>query len=81
MARTARQLEKTRPAKTALTRERILDAALAAVDRDGLEALTMRSLGRELGVEAMSLYHHFPNKARLLEGVVDRVLAEIEVAE
>ncbi|MFC4912352.1 TetR/AcrR family transcriptional regulator C-terminal domain-containing protein [Actinomadura gamaensis] len=58
-----------------LTRERILDAALALVDRDGLAKLSMRRLGAELGVEAMTLYHHVPNKDALLDGVVERVIA------
>jgi len=51
------------------------------VDRRGLEALTMRSLGERLGVEAMSLYRHVPNKDDLLAGVVERVLSEIEVED
>lgn len=42
----------------ALTRERVLEAAVALADREGLPALTMRRLASELGVEAMSLYHH-----------------------
>ena len=78
-----------RPASTArlrrtrlpLTRERILDAALAIVDQDGYDALTMRSLGQELGVEAMSLYHHFPNKDRLVAGLADRVTSEFQLGE
>jgi AcrR family transcriptional regulator len=57
-----------------LSRERVLDAALAIADRDGLAALTMRKLGGELGVEAMTLYHHLPNKDALLDGLVERVL-------
>ncbi|MDJ0770701.1 MAG: TetR family transcriptional regulator [Ilumatobacter sp.] len=52
----------------------IVDAALEIVDRDGLEALTMRRLGSELGVEAMSIYHHIPNKAALLEAMVETML-------
>ncbi|HUQ17053.1 MAG TPA: TetR/AcrR family transcriptional regulator C-terminal domain-containing protein [Candidatus Saccharimonadales bacterium] len=60
-----------------LTRERILDAALAVVDRDGLEGLSMRRLGAELGVEAMALYRYIPNKDALLEAVLERVLSEL----
>ena len=60
-----------------LTRERIFDAALAVVDRDGLEGLTMRRLGAELGVEAMALYRYVPNKEALLDAVLERVLSEI----
>jgi AcrR family transcriptional regulator len=60
--------------RAGLSRERVLDAALAIADRDGLAALTMRRLGSELGVEAMTLYHHLPNKDALLDGLVERVL-------
>jgi AcrR family transcriptional regulator len=65
-----------RPAK--LSTESILDAALALIDREGAEALTMRRLGGELGVEAMSLYRHVADRAALLEGLADRLAAEIE---
>jgi TetR/AcrR family tetracycline transcriptional repressor len=60
-----------------LTRKRVVSAALAVVDRDGLERLTMRALGRELGVDPMAAYHHVPNKAAVLQGVVEAILAEI----
>jgi AcrR family transcriptional regulator len=60
-----------------LSRERVLQAGLRLVDREGVEALTMRRLGRELGVEAMSLYGHIANKQDLLDGVVDCVYAEL----
>src|SRR5436190_6421371 len=60
----------------ALSRERIAAAAMALVDRDGLEALSTRRLGEELGCEAMSIYHHFPNKAHLMDALVDLMLAE-----
>ena len=61
-----------------LTRERVLDAALALVDDEGLDALSMRRVGAALGVEAMSLYHHVPSKAALLDGVHERVLLSVE---
>ncbi|MDR7275786.1 TetR/AcrR family transcriptional regulator C-terminal domain-containing protein [Catenuloplanes atrovinosus] len=60
--------------KAGLTRERVLDAALDYVDRHGLPALSMRRLGAELGVEAMSLYNHVPHKEALFDALVDRVL-------
>src|SRR5919201_112791 len=60
-----------------LSGERILDAAVVLLDRDGLDALSMRHLGAALGVEAMSLYRHFPSKARLLEGLAGRLLSEL----
>lgn len=62
-----------------LTRSRIAEAALAVVDRDGLEALSMRRLGAELGVEGMAVYRHFPNKAAVLAGVVEVLLAELVI--
>ena len=65
----------------ALTRRRILDAALALVDSEGLKALSMRRLGAALGVEAMSLYHHFPSKEELLDGLVATVLSEVPLPE
>jgi AcrR family transcriptional regulator len=65
--------------RTPLTRLRIAEAALAVVDRDGLEALSMRRLGAELGVEGMAIYRHFPNKAAVLAGVVEALLAELVI--
>jgi AcrR family transcriptional regulator len=62
-----------------LTRDRVLSAAVALADRDGVGSLSMRRLARELGVEAMSLYHHVPGKQALLDGMVDLVFGEIEL--
>lgn len=62
-----------------LTRDRVLQAAIELVDRDGIGALTMRRLGAELGVEAMSLYKHVANKEEILDGIVESVVAEIEI--
>ena len=61
-----------------LSRERVLAAAVAFADRHGLEALSMRKLGDELGASAMSLYYYVPNKVSLLDGMVDIVFSEIE---
>jgi AcrR family transcriptional regulator len=61
-----------------LSRERVLAAAVAFADRHGLEALSMRKLGDELGASAMSLYYYVPNKVSLLDGMVDVVFGEIE---
>jgi len=61
-----------------LTREAISAAALELSDRKGLDGLTMRQLGTELGVEAMALYHHFRNKGELLDAVMDRMLDEMD---
>ena len=65
--------------RTPLNRQRVLDAAVALADRDGVGALSMRKLAQELGVEAMSLYHHVVNKDAILDGIVDVVFAEIEL--
>ena len=62
-----------------LNRRRVLEAAVLFVDREGLEALSMRRLGAELGVEAMSLYNHVPNKSALLDGMVEVLLGELRV--
>jgi AcrR family transcriptional regulator len=62
-----------------LNRDRVLAAAVSLADATGIDALTMRKLGAELGVEAMSLYHHVGNKDELLAGMVDRVFAEIDL--
>jgi AcrR family transcriptional regulator len=62
-----------------LSPERVLRAAVALADSGGIESLTMRRLGQDLGVEAMSLYKHVANKDALLDGMVDLVFAEIEL--
>ncbi|WP_436791964.1 TetR/AcrR family transcriptional regulator [Yinghuangia sp. YIM S10712] len=62
-----------------LSRDRVLEAAVRVADRGGVAAITMRKVAQELGVEAMSLYHHVPNKEAILDGVVDTVSAAIEV--
>lgn len=80
------QAARKRPAKAEagrglpLSRERIAAAAMALVDREGLAALSTRRLGDELGCEAMSIYHHFPSKAHLMDALVDLMLAEAHVA-
>ena len=62
-----------------LSRERVLRTALKLADRDGIESMSMRKLGDELGVEAMSLYNHVANKDDLLDGLIDIVFGEIVV--
>jgi AcrR family transcriptional regulator len=62
-----------------LSKERVLHAAVALADERGIESLTMRALGEELGVEAMSLYYYVTNKDALLDGMVDVVFSEIEL--
>ena len=57
-----------------LTREEVVEAALRVMDAEGLEAVSMRRVAREVGVEAMSLYNHVRDKEDLLDGVVDLVM-------
>ena len=64
-----------------MNRERTLAVALRVADGEGIEAVTMRRLGRELGVEAASLYHHLHGKDQILDGLVDVVAAEIELPD
>jgi AcrR family transcriptional regulator len=60
-----------------LSRERVLRAALVLADTGGIESLTMRKIGQELQVEAMSLYNHIANKDDIIDGIVDLVFSEI----
>ena len=66
--------------RTPLNKERVLRAAIDLANRDGIESLSMRKLGQELGVEAMSLYNHVRNKDDILVGIVDVVISEIELS-
>lgn len=75
MAVPAESSQERRP----LTRQRILECALAVADGGGIESLTIRSLAAELGVKPMSVYHHVPNKQAILDGIVDVVFAEMEL--
>jgi AcrR family transcriptional regulator len=62
-----------------MSRERVLRTAMDLADREGIEALTMRRLARELGVEAMTLYYYVAKKDDILEGIADLVAGEIEL--
>jgi AcrR family transcriptional regulator len=62
-----------------LNRDRVLRAAVTLADAGGIESLTMRKLGVELEVEAMSLYNHVANKGDLLDGMIDIVFGEIDL--
>jgi TetR/AcrR family transcriptional regulator, tetracycline repressor protein len=64
-----------------LTRGRILEAALSLVDKEGMEALSMRRLAKELGVDPMAIYHHLPNKQALLSTLIAEVFSEMRVME
>ena len=63
-----------------LSRERVLRAAVAFADEHGIDAVSMRKLGQDLGVDPMSLYNHVANKEDLLDGMVDLVVGEIDPA-
>jgi AcrR family transcriptional regulator len=65
--------------KPRLSRDLVLSKALALVDAEGLEALTMRRLGQELGRDPMSLYRYAANRAALLDGVSEMVLNELAI--
>lgn len=66
-----------RTARSGLSRERIVDAALGEIDERGLDSLTMQGLARTLGAGTMSLYNHVKNKEDLLAAVAGRIWAEI----
>jgi AcrR family transcriptional regulator len=68
-------------AREPLTRDRIIEAALRVMDTEGLEAVSMRRIAREVGVEAMSLYHHLEDKEDLLDGICEHVMAGFEFPE
>ncbi len=69
-----------RPQRRApLSRELVLETAVKLADRGGLESLSMRKLGQELGVEAMALYYHFANKDEVIDGMVDLVFSEVDL--
>ena len=65
--------------RTPLTKERVVETAVALAQREGIEGLSMRRLADELGAGAMSLYHYVPNKEELVALMIDVVFAEIEL--
>ncbi len=62
-----------------LSRERILQGAVALADENGIDALTMRRLADALDVKPMTIYHHIPGKEEIIDGMVDFVFAEISL--
>jgi AcrR family transcriptional regulator len=70
---------KSRGERGPLSRERILRGAVTVADAAGIDALTIRSLARQLGVRPMSLYHYFGSKDEILDGIVDLVFSEIDL--
>ncbi len=61
-----------------LSRERVLECAVALADESGLAALTIRTLAQSMGTKPMSLYYYVANKEEILDGIVDMVFSEIE---
>lgn len=66
-----------RPRREPLTRDRLVEAASALIEKGGLPAFSMRALAAAVKVEPMSLYHHFPSKAHLCDAILDRVVGGI----
>lgn len=70
-----------RASRPELTPPRIAATALAVIDREGLDAFSMRKLGAELGADPMAVYHYYPNKAALFDAVVEAIYTEIDLTE
>jgi AcrR family transcriptional regulator len=68
----------TAPRRMPLSRDRVLRAAVALADKEGIESVSMRRLAEELGVVPMALYKHVANKDQLLDGLIDVVVGEID---
>ena len=75
----ARRTGRPKAGEEPLTRGRILGVALSLVDEEGMEALSMRRLARELGVDPMAIYHHLPNKRALLFALIGEVFSGMRV--
>jgi len=77
--KTKRMEQKPTAGRTALSRERVLEGAVAIADAQGIAALTIRSLAQHLGVKPMSLYYYVANKSEILDAIVDVVFSEIDL--
>ena len=75
----ATRIERSAETRVRLSRERVLRTAISLADEGGLEALSMRKLAQELGVEAMSVYYHVANKDEILSQILDLVVGEFAV--
>ncbi len=75
----ARSADRVAERRVPLSKERVLRTAMAIADQGGIDSLSMRRLAQELGVEAMSLYHYVSSKDDILNGIVEIVVAEIEL--
>lgn len=74
------RLQEKQDTRPRLTRATVVERALALADAEGPEALTIRRLARDLGVTPMALYWHFKSKEELLEGLVDRIIGEVDLS-
>lgn len=74
-----RKLGRPRAGEKLLSREQILATALQIIDGEGVEAMRMRRLAAELGVDPMAIYHHLPNKEAVLVGVTELVFSELRL--
>jgi AcrR family transcriptional regulator len=81
MVPTATSASERRPPERPLNRDVILDRAVALIEREGPEALSMRRLGAALGVEGMAIYHHFASRDALLSAIGDRLLEPMDRLE
>lgn len=74
-----RRVSESTAERAPLSRDRVLDGAMAIADAGGIGSLTIRSLAQELGVKPMSVYHYVANKDEIIDGIVDRVYGEMEL--
>lgn len=77
----AYDVDMTTETRTTLTRDRVIEAAVSYADEYGIDDMSMRKLGAELGVEAMSLYNHVDDKGDLQSGMIDYVFNSIELPD
>jgi len=77
----ASRVERKVEPRAPLSRDRVLRAAIGIADEGGLESLSMRKLAQDLGVEAMSVYYYVANKDEILDGILNFVITEFELAE
>lgn len=75
---TAQEIDESSLARAPLSRDRVMEGAVTIADRSGIDALTMRSLARALGVKPMSLYYYVANKGEILDAIIDIVFSEID---
>ncbi len=69
----------SKPGRSRLTADRVIDGAVTLADETGIDAFTIRKLADAIGVKPMTIYHHVPNKEAIIDGMVDRVFSEIDL--